>query len=735
MGSRIDRLIQLPEKFPKISAGAILPDGRTLVSGHTNGYVVRWTIGEPRPEIILRTSSEVNSIVATKDRGLLVGCNAGDLYFWPDSGLGKVEQLRAPTNTKYTRVFRVSQPLPSTALVSSTYGVLLALRRTENRWVEESLLGHSNSVFAIAHEGDRLLATGDYRGAILIWNVSGGKFELTHRLRVATYVSGLVFAGPQLLAALDVNGKAYLFEWQPSRNIWKQVFDTDTASGAGKSMVLAADGRSLLAGTTEEIIQIDPDSQEVRSAAVRNTLSLFPQSDHLLGLTPDGLVRVSLASLTPKLNLVQYRYLKVGLLGNTNYGKTTLCSAITTGNPGTQLSTFGRRTWQWIVKPDSPQRRIMLNDNGGQEQLVGSLLPLVADSDAVLFFFKQTEIGGFRTALELHRRLKPDLNPGAKSYLVETYVDQPVKAVTDEFATSELKREKLDGLFKVVPIDLEQVAAFKAEFLGTLDWASSRAAVQSDSAAGLTKTIEQFKSAGKTVSTVEEIRSSFELTTKINISAHHLKFLLRSMTDSGQLEYYPKVGDSVVMDDPEYNELRTDIPVFAGEHGGRVLVEEVGRRFPKNPKYVKMLDRFYLANGISIAFSEDKARIFPAFLEDRALAIPADFLPYIADPAPPVVLNFPDRDLDLSTLLTALSDLRLDCVDVTKTEGLFSWGTRALVYYQMLETQSALAGRRLQLSYKVAGKDPEVAKGLAVGFAKLLGALYGKPEDNGGAKG
>jgi GTPase SAR1 family protein len=733
MGTKRDRLVQIPEKFPKITAGTVLQDGKTLITGHSNGYIARWGFGKPKPDILLRTSSEVNAVVQSRAGGFFVGCNAGDLYYWPSPETERPNQLRPPTNTKYTRVFRIAQPLASTSLITSTYGVMTLLTQSGTNWSETQLPGHNQGVFAVAHEGDHLMATGDYRGNILIWKISPSAFEITQRLGVGTYISGLAFLGPQLLAVIDYGGQVHLFEWQPSTSTWRAVFESDTASGEGTAVAPSTDGKTVFAATTEEILQVDPDSQQIRSGKVKDTLALFPHSDHLLVLTPGGLTRIPLADLTPKLDLIQYHYFKVGLLGNTSYGKTTLCSAIVTGNPGVHLSTFGRRVWPWTVEAGPPQRRILLNDNGGQEQLVESLIPFVADSDVVFLFFKQTEIGGFRTAIQLHRKLKGELGPGAKSYLIETYTDHPLKAVSDQLIASEIAHEHLDGVFKIVPTRMDEIETFKKRFLEKLDWANARTAVQSDQAVGLAKTIEVLKQKGKTVSNVDEVRSAFEQITKSRISAHHLKFLLRNLTDSGQLEYYPRVGDSVVMDDPEFNELRTNIPIFAGEKGGILRIEEIREKFPEKPEYLRMLDRFYIANGISIPFSEEKSRVFPAFLEQRELQVAPALAIYVEGPKPATVLEFPDRDLDMSTLLRALSDMNLDCVDATKTEGLFSWDERACVYYQVLQTQSKLAGKRLSVSFKVDGHDTDAASSLDSQFGKLLMALYGEPIGNGGA--
>src|SRR5207249_1699158 len=101
-------------------------------------------------------------------------------------------------------------------------------------------------------------------------------------------------------------------------------------------------------------------------------------------------------------------------------------------------------------------------------------------------------------------------------------------------------------------------------------------------------TIDHLKREGKTVSSVGEIQALYEASTHSPIYGYTLKFLLRNLADSGQLEYHPKIGDLVVLDDPEFNELRTNIPIYAGEKGGVVQWSDVVSRFADKPTYVAM---------------------------------------------------------------------------------------------------------------------------------------------------
>ncbi|MCI4330260.1 MAG: hypothetical protein L3K19_00215 [Thermoplasmata archaeon] len=729
MASQSRRVLKLPDGFPKISSGTLLRDGKTLVTGHKNGYLVSWDLTHSEPRVILRASSEVHCVVASPPNGVFVGCNAGDLYFVANVASGVAERIFPPTDSKYDRVFRIHPIRASRILVSSTYGVLKLVDRTDGGWKATNLSGHANAVFAIAQHSSGWLATGDYRGNVVIWRAAGETYEVHQRLLLDSYVSGLTFLGEDLLAAVTYNGKVHVHEFQPASRLWKSAFETDTASGIGTDIAPAPDSKSVFAATIGEVIRVDPGSQQVDSSPVKGSLKVFPGGEALLALTEDGARFEPIRTFQPTKDLVRFSYLKVALLGNTAFGKSTLSSAITTGNPGSHLSTFGRRVWTWPINSAEGRRRILLNDIGGQEQVIATSLHMAADSDVVLLFFKQTDIGGFKMALELHRRLRPRLGRGAKSYLVETFTDHTLKAVSDEFVVQQAKSAGIDGVLKVCPLRGDDVERFKEDFVSAVDWGRSRKAVQSASAEGILTTISTLKQKGATVVDLDTVKRVFEQTTGSSIYVYHLKFLLQNLTDLGEIEYYPGVSDKIVLDDPEFNELRTNIPVFASERGGIVRVSEVNQKFRSSkPGYVAMLDRYYVANGIAVPFADDTGRLFPMFLENRPLRIPGDFAA-VTDPEAMIhTLSFPTSEFDQTRFLQGVCDLALNCVDATSTEGLFSWGLKAGLYFRVQLSASSITGPTLAFQFKTAGREKVAYEALDERFARLLVAFYGQPE-------
>ena len=731
-----ETLISLPEGFPKVSTGILLDKEKVLVTGHENGYVAVWNFGSNDPKIILRGSSNVNALLKTENDELLVGCYLGDLFRLSIPSFRLIEKIFPATVSKFDRIFRLGQTSNQSVVYTSTYGRLSILEKMGTEWrkLPDNIRGHSNAVFSLAKYEDNLFATGDYRGNILIWEINGKELVRKDRLGISSYVSGLSFLGQNMLAALGSSGTIYLFEYDTESRKWRITYQTDLASDEGTSIGKSLDEKYIFAATDKEILQVDTVTQETFSANVKSTKSIFPKDGILWVLTEDRLLSLPFSAFETKLDLVKYQYFKIGLLGDTSCGKSTLCSSITTGDTSYQGSTFGRRIWNWDFDPINERRKILLNDNAGQEQVAGTLLPLTADSDIILFLFKKTSLGTFRTALELHSQIRPLLNSQTRTYLVETFVDDDNEGVPENLIQDSLKKEGFDGLIRVSPIKIDQVKDFETNLLSKLDWKKARTAAQSVYVSGLTQTLEKLKEEGITVTNVDELRRKFEILTKKPIYKYHLMFLLRNFTDSGQLEYYPKVGDKVVLDDPEFNKLRSRIPVYVGAKGGIVEWKEIEEKFNINLSYVPMLDEFYLSNHISIPFNDKRLRVFCNQLEDRKVEVNVKIVDSIANEGTFSIRSFKSKEFVLPIFLLELNDLDLRLLDITKHEGVFSWSSKAFLYYNVEESQSLFGGDTLKFTYKIVGSDDYAVKSLTRQFEHMLGALYGEPPTTEGVK-
>src|SRR5207244_1869434 len=83
MPPSVSRLLEFPDGMSPATSGVVVEDGRTLITGHKNGYVARWSLGfAVPPTVILRAASTVYALAPIRGGGLFVGSQAGDLHLF-----------------------------------------------------------------------------------------------------------------------------------------------------------------------------------------------------------------------------------------------------------------------------------------------------------------------------------------------------------------------------------------------------------------------------------------------------------------------------------------------------------------------------------------------------------------------------------------------------------------------------------------------------------------------------
>ena len=112
-------------------------------------------------------------------------------------------------------------------------------------------------------------------------------------------------------------------------------------------------------------------------------------------------------------------------------GKSTLCNLILNGSRDHLESTFGRRIWTWNIPPheSSFAKHVVFHDYGGQEEVLGTFLPSLTDSDIVLVLFKQTDKSTLTTAYDLLEELQSTAHKQLKLFFVQTHIDHEMNVI------------------------------------------------------------------------------------------------------------------------------------------------------------------------------------------------------------------------------------------------------------------------------------------------------------------
>jgi len=158
---------------------------------------------------------------------------------------------------------------------------------------------------------------------------------------------------------------------------------------------------------------------------------------------------------------------------------------------------------------------------------------------------------------------------------------------------------------------------------------------------------------------------------------------------------------------------------------GVVNIKDLNKRFD-NEMFLAILDEMYLQSGISIKNGD--LRIFPHRLSEKPLEIPEEYTDDLAGQEPSKIFVSYQK-VEIGRLIELLSELHLQCVYVTKNEGLFAWEDNAYVYYFVQEERKGIFEKYMRFNYVVGGKKEKTMERLRKDFFKAVERAYGPTID------
>lgn len=634
-----------------------------------------------------------------------------------------MKTLREPRYTKYWRVWRTLWFAKDNLLMTSTYGEVKSYKfETNEEWEEIDLMGHSHSVFGIDSINSKYIVTGDYRGNLIIWEFKDDNFETIQMLGVIGTVQDICWYNENNFAVINKAGKIYLIESAgKEEKQWQVAVEVDVANTNGVCIEITDDGETVFAGTSAEIIQFDRSSQQAETTFTRNLSRIYTFREQIYYLNKQGLYAFERRPVEIKKELINYRFNKISLLGHTGTGKTTFCNGLIYGDIDNIYSTFGKKILNWELNGDGSKKRIIFHDHGGQETVLDTFIPFLKDSDIIMIFYKQTDKTTFDRALEILDEIQEKIGDSIKIYLTQTFVDHKLNEIPEDIAMRLIKDKRIFDIIKMSPKEKIGFDEFKEKILDKIDWDNSRIMIQSPYIDGISKTFAIIHEKDYPVIAFDEFKWIYQDTINQTISARHLKFLLEDYTNQGIIEYYPNISNLIIFNDDTFNKMRTEIPILVDHLDGIVSIDYLKEKFDIE-ELLEILDEMYLQSRIAIKNGD--LRIFPHKLSEKPIKIPEEYKEdLIKEESLDIYVNF--QKIEIDRLIELLSELNLQCIDVTKNEGLFAWEKNAYVYYFMQEDRRGIFERYIKFVYTIGGNKQRTKERLEKEFSTIIERLYG----------
>lgn len=723
-------IVGFPKEFPSATTGLFIPDQQLLITGHENGMVVQWNTSKSEHKILHQCFSRIETMSVSPRGEIAVGCNSGLLFTFDLKSPKKRHTIQEASDSVLARIWRSIWPLDNVLVTSSTYGEIRVWKRShEATWTFQNLSGHQHSIFGLAGSADKFLASGDFKGRIFVWEYDGVSYKEADSLRTPSNIQSASWGTDESFATIGKNGRIQLFEQDQTKK-WNSVFEVDTATSGGHIVHITKDGNSIFGGTETELIQFDVQTQQVQQVPFKNAKAIFSNEKCVFVLADSRFVSFERSPVEVRLSLVTYQYAKISLIGHTGVGKTTFSDYIIHKSTSGIKSTIGKRISTWVPDPSiKPERRIVFHDHGGQETVLGTFLPFLTDSDIILVFFQQTDKVTFEKAAKILEEIPPVVDRRTKIMLVRTFIDHQINEVSDRAVKELLQKTGVADAYAVCPSTGDGMASIVDGMLSQINWTKAKTMIQSESVQGVQSIISELRDLQQPVVDLGEVKTIYEKLTGKAISKGHLDFLLRNFADQGMIEYYPRILESIILDDVDYNKLRSEIPFYVSENHGIVSIEALLEKF--TPKvYAEILDQVYTGTGVAVRNRD--LRIFPETLREENLKIPEEYAPLLGKAVHSGRLKVSSQRINLGALVQALSEQNLGCVDIVKSEGLFGWEMNAFVNYAIRTFHDALTGNYVEIGYRIGGRQKIICDRLNRVFREIVNQLFGPTVKDGG---
>jgi WD40 repeat protein len=724
MGIKTTSVIAFPEDFPPVTTGVLLLDKKLLITGHKNGFLVRWNLENGTYRVLFKSDSPVMTVSFSGEKTIAVGYHSGGLYVIELDDESKVQMLRSPQYSVNSRVWRTLWPDNKNLLLTSTYGELTPFRESNGKWKEEflGLKGHSNSIFGIDCSEGKYIATGDYRGNIIIWKHEDGRYIALQKLPVIGNIQDICWTNERCFAVITDTGKTYLIERKSAeKENWETVLEIDIANYPGICTKMTDDGTTIFLGTIRELIQFDLESYQSETKALAKIRRIFASGKQIYILTENGLDVFEKGPVEIKRESISYKFVKISLLGHTGTGKTTFCNRLLSGKIDKIYSTFGKRIYNYILDKNGVEKRIIFHDHGGQETVLDTFIPFILDSDMILVFHKKTDKTTFNRSLEILKEIREKVSQNVPVYFIQTFVDHGLDDIPPGVLESLTGKGQIVDFVKMSPTDDIGFDEFKRQIIEKINWEKSRTMVQSPYIAGISKTLSKLRGGLFPVISFERFKEVYQQTIGESIATGHLRFLLEDFTNQGIIEFYPEISDLIILDDINFNKMRTDIPIYADHMEGIVDINELRDKF-KNDTFLAIIDRMYLKSKIAI--ENGALRIFPHKLQEKQLKVEEEYIADLKNQKPSKVF-VEYQEINIGRLIELLSELQLHCVGLTKKEGLFAWEKNAYIYYMIQEECRDMFKRYIRFNFVVGGEKEKIKEKLRREFINAVERLFG----------
>lgn len=463
---------------------------------------------------------------------------------------------------------------------------------------------------------------------------------------------------------LAVNYYGNFFIYKESNNKLEKIEDYEISFSQGNWVQYSEEVNLILVGTDDSLIMISENLDKLWQLDIE-CKQIINLEDMDLILTSKTIVKPNYSKKREIVDYQDYKYIKIGLVGDSRVGKTCFCKFLDTNEFHDTKSSFGKHVW--TIKLDE-KRRLLYYDLAGQGSELYTYFPLINDSEIILLFYNGLLKESFDKVLDYYKELRQDCKDTI-FYFIQTYSDEdPDRLIKDWYIIKEFKKLGLDFERNLIKIDSSTGNGFKEykeKVFDAIDWKNTTPVYKSKTYENVEKVINQLYEEGKDSITIEELQGV------INLNKRLLEHIILSFKNQGRLEYIEEEKE-IIINDEVYEKLHSLLSEKIDGNEGylktKTIIECLGLDDARL-KYIHAILDYYRNNQICIFFKEDDNEN-EIIIAERKLKEDLEISDEILSKLPKdkTILYYKNYKLDLASLIYFLSEYSLKIISLSRNK-------------------------------------------------------------------
>lgn len=610
-------------------------------------------------------SGGIRAINTLDEKNLIILSELGCIALFNKS-LKEFNLIQKCIGGKYNKYWRILVLDKNNFITIGNYRQIKHWKKIGSQFVASTLSKNGSALFCLEwyNKEKKIFFTNDYSGKTDLWIFENNKVRNINSFYIDGNLQKSIILDDDYIIATHYRGRIYIYK--KIKNSLERIEEFSISLRLGNYVHFSNELNMILIGTNDNLILLNKDFSQVYTIGIE-VKQIFTINGIDLILTSRNIVRANYDKKFTPPELQKYKYIKIGLIGESQVGKTCFCEYLESNEFRETDSSFGKHVWTIYYEN---RNRLLLYDLAGQESEIFTYFPMIKDSDIILIFYQAIKSTTFDQAVDYYLELKHKC-PQAKFYFIQAFSDQKER-VRDFYVKGKFEEIGLDydeNLIKVSSKEGTGFEEFYAKIIDKFDWNNAHGVIKLNIYDIVEKKIHQFYKENVESISLDDMWEEVRI-----IDKFRLETIIESYYEQGMIEYI-KDEKEIIINDEEYAIMHSDIAEYTVQKSGYVYTKELLRNLGENEKkekYIKNILKYYKENGIGIFFKEDDPS-FEVLIITRKLnthfRIPDDINKSL--PKFEISFEYIEKELSVDPFLHFMSQFPLKLIQISKNQVLF----------------------------------------------------------------